>query len=211
MKKFIQIISVVLAVVLCSAVIVAADTIESSGKTYYYEKGTERLTVTSSYSPELSAEVSTAVFFDHSKDTGVTFDFSEADEKTVSVLIGSRQSEQLAAFGIIMDVPEDTTVKVSVYATDDADFNEWTEVKAEATGNDGTYSSYKVSGIDKGYAFYKFVFEVTEGDEFSLAEISLLKPEAKTTLPSAAGTPSSTIRGQEMWRKAQALHRPGSY
>lgn len=189
MKKSKKVCSALLAAVMLLAFAVCVNAAEDY--CLYSVDGMARTVVSSSYSPDLGAG-ETSLLFDHRTGTSCTL------SNTVSLYVGSRESEIVDSFAVLAD----GKVRITMYATDNAELTDWVAFKLSSADEDGDWSIYKVDGIERGYAFYRFDLEVADGESAAVAELALFHTDADKS-----AEVSPVVFEREMWRKVPIVKK----
>jgi len=201
MKKIIFATLLTSLLVVGAALAVSADSDVNEG--YHTIEGMQRVTATSSMSPDYTGKGDTSLVFDHDLETSCSFDLSGKEKKIVTIQVGSLKSEIIEKFSGIFTGVDGTEIAVAVYATDDPTLSTWTQFAVKNQVNDGKWSVFKIDGIEKGYAFYRFEFEILEGDSFTVSELALFRtmdgPNEDSPLAEVAE--NLPLYEKEQWRK----------
>ena len=225
MKK---VLSLILALVMLVSVtaVVSAEELPEEYLVYQIE-GMQRVLASSSII-ENDASADSGLLFDHLPGTSLTFDFTDKETKSVTLLIGSRDHEKVEKLAFLIDHDEETAVAVSLYVTNDPDFKTWMPVnlyneKAESEETDDNENDdmveaneegWKVLDVDElnqGFAFYRIDFKMKSGDAFTLKEVALFRteeaeaPAENPTEEQPSVSAPKTIIEKEPWRKVLAF------
>lgn len=203
MKKIV--IALVFAVLLIASAAIAVNAAELPDDYIVHTiEGMDRIYVTSSDCPDYKPQVNTSLVFDHLTDTGITFDLSESETKTVSLIAASRDNEVLKMFSGLFGGEDGTIIEIALFMSNDPSLEEWTPVNVYTLPKDGDWYVFFIDDLDEGYSFYRFDFEMTAGDSFTLKEFSLFKAADETSLPYKPD--SKVVTEREPWRKTWALN-----
>lgn len=199
MKK--KIIAAVISTAMLLTLSVSAFAAEALPEDYDLLKldGTDRVLVTSSYSPDVK---DTSPMLDHRTGTACTFEFA-GDAKSATVFAASRECEIVNKLALLAD----GEYEVTFAATNDADLKDWTEFKLTAEDNKGDWAVFAVDGIKEGYAFYRIEIVSKNGASVTVKEFALFR----TSDASAAQIEPKTLLEKEQWRKVQAIRGFGFF
>lgn len=207
MKK--NIIAIILAVLMLvsAAANVFADEIIPEDYLVYTIDGMQRVRVTSSYCPTFGDDADTSLVVDHRTGTGLTFDFTgkEDAEKTVSIILASRDAEPIEKAALLVYHDVETIVELELYATNDPEQATWTRITTSNESEDGDWKIIKIEGAEEGFAFYRFDFIIDQGEKFDVNEFALFRTAEKAE--QTVDKSKLPLFEREPWRKAAALSK----
>ncbi len=128
--------------------------------------------------------------FDGKSNTALEVAFPEEEEKTVTVYTALQSPAVIDSFALMLKLPEKASVEIKVYASNDPEQKEWTDIKVltpeEEDQTSAGFTTYKLEKFVRKFSFYRFEFTLKDGNSFSIVELQPFgeyTPEMKYDIP----------------------------